>query len=150
LTCKIVFSNIDVLTLSYYLNVYAMKRIDFIKRTVVVGTLGLPLLSVIDSCDIEAIPPIPGNNPPPGSTDCLANGTNANINSNHGHTLTVSKDDVASGVEKTYAIQGSASHDHSVTLTAANFTSLKNNNSIHVDSTSGGDGHMHGVTVSCA
>ena len=127
-----------------------MKRIDFIKRTVVVATLGLPLLSVINSCSTEP-PPVPGNNPPPGGTDCLANGTNANISVNHGHTLTVSKDDVSNGTEKTYAIQGSASHDHSVTVTAANFTSLKNNNSIQVDSTAGGgDGHMHGVTVSCA
>ncbi len=125
-----------------------MKRIDFIKRTAIVATLGLPLLSVINSCSTES-PPTPGNNPPPGGTDCLANGTNANISANHGHTLTVSKDDVSSGTEKTYAIQGSASHDHSVTITTANFTALKNNNSIQVDSTSG-DGHMHGVTVSCA
>lgn len=125
-----------------------MKRSDFIKRTVVVATLGLPLLSVINSCSSEA-PPVPGNNPPTGSTDCLANGTNANISANHGHTLIVSKEDVSSGTEKTYAIQGSASHDHSVTITAANFTSLKNNNSVQVDSTSG-DGHMHAVTVSCA
>ena len=125
-----------------------MKRIDFIKRTVVVATLGLPLLSVIDSCSTEE-PPIPGNNPPPGSTDCLANGTNSNINANHNHALTVSKEDVTSGVEKTYAIKGSASHEHSVTITAANFTSLKNNNIIQLDSTAGGR-HMHGVTVSCA
>lgn len=125
-----------------------MKRSEFIKRTVVVATLGLPLLSVIDSCSTEP-PPAPGNNPPPASKDCLANGTNANISGNHGHAITVSKDDVSDGTEKTYAIQGSASHDHNVTLTAANFTALKNNNSIQVDTTSG-SGHMHGITVSCA
>jgi hypothetical protein len=36
-----------------------------------------------------------------------------------------------------------------VTLSAANFSSLQNNNSITVSSTSG-DGHTHSVTVSCA
>ena len=82
-------------------------------------------------------------------TDCLANGTNANISSNHSHSLTVSMTDVQNAVDKTYAIQGSATHNHDVTISAANFTSLKNNTSIQVSSTSG-DGHSHNITVSCA
>ena len=124
-----------------------MKRIDFIKRTAVVATLGLPLLSVVTSCSSESAPsPSP---PSSGDKDCLANGTSSNIESNHGHRLDVTKDDVSNGVEKTYSIQDGANHNHGVTITSANFNSLKSNNSIQVVSTSG-DGHTHNVTVSCA
>ena len=40
-------------------------------------------------------------------------------------------------------------HSHSVTVTAANFAELQQNQSIMVTSTDGG-GHTHMVTVSCA
>ena len=124
-----------------------MKRIDFIKRTAVIATFGLPLLSVINSCASESAPT--PNPPASGAKDCLANGTSSSISSNHGHRLDVTKEDVSNGSEKTYSIQDGASHDHNVTITAANFTDLKNTNSIQVDSTTG-DGHTHSVTVSCA
>jgi len=125
-----------------------MKRIDFIKRTAIVATLGLPLVTVLTNCSSEA-DPNPTTPPPPDPKDCLANGTSSSIGSNHGHSITVSKNDVESGVEKTYAILGSASHNHDVIITAANFSSLKSNNSIQVTSGSG-DGHSHSVSVSCA
>jgi len=109
--------------------------------------VGLPLLSVTTSCYNNAGDPTP--NPPNPDADCLANGTSSSIGANHGHTLTVSKTDVENGIEKTYPIQGSASHNHNVTVSAANFTSLKSNNSIQFVSTSN-SGHTHNVTVSCA
>ena len=68
---------------------------------------------------------------------------------NHGHVLNVSKTDVQNGAEKSYSIDGSASHDHTVVITASNFDLLKTNQSIQVDSSMGG-GHSHAVTVSCA
>ena len=107
--------------------------------------VGIPLLSLTSSCNNDADSP----KPTPLNPDCLANGTNTSISDNHGHSLTVSKTDVANGTEKTYAISGSAGHDHNVTITVAEFTTLKNNNSIQVASTSG-SGHNHDVTVSCA
>ena len=124
-----------------------MKRIDFLKRTAVVATLGLPILSVLSSCstDTAPTPTTPSTDP----KDCLANGTTSSIGSNHGHSLTVSKTDVENGVEKTYNILGSASHSHDVTISTANFSSLKNASSIQVSSTSG-SGHTHSVSVSCA
>ena len=125
-----------------------MKRIDFLKRTAAVATLGIPILSVLSSCSTETAP-TPTTPPPTNPKDCLANGTTSSIGSNHGHTLTVSKTDVENGVEKTYNILGSASHSHEVTLSAANFSSLKDASSIQVSSTSG-DGHTHSVSVSCA
>ena len=89
------------------------------------------------------------DNPPTGGADCLANGTNSSISANHGHNITVSSADVNSGMEKTYSITGSADHPHSVTVSAGNFNTLKSNQQISVNSTSGG-GHTHNVTISCA
>ena len=106
--------------------------------------MGLPLLAVT-GCSGDDPAPAPFN----ADKDCLANGTSSSIGSNHGHTLTVSKTDVENGVQKTYSIQGGSTHDHEVTVTTANFTSLKSNQSIQLTSTSGG-GHTHSVAVSCA
>ncbi len=84
-----------------------------------------------------------------GGGSCLQNGTSVTIASNHGHVLTVTKDEVAAAVDKTYDIMGTATHTHSVTVTAANFTKLTNNQSINLTSTNGA-GHTHNVTVVCA
>ena len=81
--------------------------------------------------------------------DCLADGTQATISSNHGHILAVSVADVEAGVAKTYDISGSAGHMHEVTLSADHFAQLQGNTSITVQSTSSGD-HTHAVTVNCA
>ena len=81
--------------------------------------------------------------------DCLANGTNTSISSNHGHSLTVSREDVEAGTEKEYSIQGGSGHNHLITVTAANFNTLANNQSIAVQSTTD-DSHTHSVTISCA
>lgn len=88
-----------------------------------------------------------------GSSDaagknCLTNGTNASIGTNHGHTLTVSVADVTAGAEKTYDITGTSAHAHMVTISAAQFTMLKANTSIMVTSTSDGT-HTHTVSVTC-
>jgi len=122
-----------------------MKRSDFIKKSIAFMSLGIPITIIAGSCsEDEEVDP---NNDP---KDCLANGTNASISSNHGHSIAVSKTDVDDGVEKTYSIQGTSSHGHEVTITSTQFATLKNNQtSIQVDSTSGG-GHSHSVTVSCA
>lgn len=82
----------------------------------------------------------------PTTTECIQGSTA--ISSNHGHTMTVSEADVTAGASKTYNIQGSSAHAHSVTLTAAHFTMLKANRSVTVVSTSGG-AHTHNVTVTC-
>lgn len=127
-----------------------MKRKDFIKRVAVIAA-GVPALAIVNSCSKEEQPtPSNNTNPPNTSVDCLANGTNSTISSNHGHTLTVSKEEVDAATEKTYSIQGTSAHNHEVTITTDQFASLKNNNqSITVSSTSS-SGHSHSVTVSCA
>jgi hypothetical protein len=84
------------------------------------------------------------NNPPPQA--CGASG--ASISGNHGHVLTISEADLSSTVDKTYSIMGSASHDHTVTLTAAQLAMLKAGSSVAVSSTITAS-HQHTVTSNC-
>ncbi|WP_273566657.1 hypothetical protein [Maribacter halichondriae] len=128
-----------------------MNRKTFIKKTAGAMLVALPVASFIacsSSDDGTATPMLPEEDPQ-AEADCGANGTNSSIGGNHGHTLVVSKADVAAGAEKTYSIQGSSGHDHTVTLTAANFTTLMNNSAISVVS-SNDDSHTHSISVSCA
>jgi hypothetical protein len=83
-------------------------------------------------------------NPP----SCLDNGTSAAISDNHGHVLNVSKADVAAGVAKTYDIQGTAGHTHSVTVSAAMFAQLAANSAVSTSSTTV-NLHDHSITVTC-
>lgn len=83
------------------------------------------------------------------TNDALATCGDAVIARNHGHALTVSSEDVAAGVAKTYSIKGAAGHDHHVTLGAADFAALALGGSITVNSTTDA-GHAHAVTVTCA
>ena len=123
-----------------------MKRAQFIKSIGATALIGLPILSLVTSCynsgEDDPVPVV-------DDADCLANGTNSSISANHGHSLTVSKDDVNNGVEKSYEIEGSASHPHTVTISSSQFNSLKSNTSISIDSTSN-NGHTHSITVGCA
>ena len=85
------------------------------------------------------------------SGNCEQNGTAAAISQNTGHVLTVTKDDVIAGVEKTYDIRGTdTTHTHQVTITAADFQNLQKNLQAMEISTPGGTGpHTHQITVSC-
>ena len=81
---------------------------------------------------------------------CTASNANVVIETNHVHglhVLVVSKEDVTAAVDKTYDIMGAATHTHMVTITAADFATVKTT-PIMVTSTDGG-GHTHVVMVSC-
>ena len=125
-----------------------MDRKTFITKTAGALMVTLPVASLIgcSSSDDGSGNPIPMDNP---QASCIDNGTAASIGSNHGHTVVVSKADVAAGAEKTYSIQGTSGHNHTITITAENFTTLKNNSAISVVS-SNDDNHTHAVSVSCA
>ena len=124
-----------------------MDRKDFIKKMAGSLILAVPIVSVLSCSDSDgdSLPPT-GSNP---EKDCLKNGTKSAINSNHGHTLIVSKVDVDSGMAKEYSITGSADHGHTITISEDNFDRLKNNQQIQMNSTSG-SGHSHSIVVSCA
>ena len=85
-----------------------------------------------------------GGNPMPASS-CTPD-----IAGNHGHVLAIAVADLDSGIDKTYNIQGSATHSHNVTFTVAQLRQLKAGDGVSVMSTPGSsDGHTHEVTVSC-
>lgn len=67
---------------------------------------------------------------------------------NHGHVLEVSQADIDAAQDKTYDIQGGSAHTHSVTITAAQFTTLAGGGQVVVTSTNGG-AHTHEVTIVC-
>lgn len=101
-----------------------------------------------------------GGNPPPGAgamgggggglTDaCDTNAPTDTIAANHGHVLVVTAADAAAAADKTYDIMGTASHTHSVTITAAMFAVLETGTLITTTSTTT-SGHSHGITVMCA
>lgn len=131
-----------------------MDRKSFIKKTSTGLIIGIPLLSLTacSSSDDGGGNPNPNPDPDPDpSADCVENGTNTSISANHGHSLTVSKEDVDAAEQKTYTLSQASTdqHIHEVTITQAQFNSLKSNNQITATSTSDG-GHTHNVTVSCA
>lgn len=63
------------------------------------------------------------------SNACTADLT-AEIFDNHDHELHIPLADIEAGVEKTYDTTGSATHCHTVTLTAADFATLKSGGSV--------------------
>lgn len=133
-----------------------MDRKEFIKKTSAGILIGIPVVSMIgcSSSDDSVVQQDDGPDPDPDpdpTANCLQNGTDSQISANHGHSLNVSKEDVAAGVEKTYTLSEASTdqHIHQVTLTAANFTALKGNSDITVSSTSN-SGHSHSVMVTCA
>ena len=89
-----------------------------------------------------------GNPMPQG---CGASGTQ--IADNHGHQLVVPSADLDSTTNKVYSIMGTASHDHMVTLTAAQLAQLKAGQSVIATSTTTDAApfgpHSHVVTASC-
>ena len=131
-----------------------MDRKEFIMKTSAGILIGIPVASLIgcSSSDDDSTLPQNDDNPDPDPVaNCLQNGTDSTITANHGHSLTVSKEDVTAGTEKTYTLSQASTdqHVHEVTLTSSNFTALKGNSDITVTSTSS-SGHTHSVTVSCA
>lgn len=131
-----------------------MDRKTFIRKTTAGLIIGIPVVSMFScssgSDDGPSANPNPNPNPNP-QANCLQNGTQSAISANHGHTLTVSKEDVSAAVEKSYTLSQASTdnHIHEITISPTQFNTLKANNSISVTSTNQA-GHTHSVTVSCA
>lgn len=135
-----------------------MNRKTFIRKTSVGLLIGIPTMALLNCSggDDSGSGPGPGTDDDMGTDDdqgsvpnCLDNGTQTSISANHGHSLSVSKEDVSAGSEKTYTLSQGDGHTHQVTISASDFESLRENNQITATSTSD-SGHTHGVTVSCA
>lgn len=71
------------------------------------------------------------------------------IASNHGHEATVPLADIEAGAAHDYDITGTASHSHTLTVSAGNMTKIAGGQSVMVTSSSAADGHNHVVTLAC-
>lgn len=126
-----------------------MDRKMFIKKTSAGILFAIPAMSILScSSSDDGGDPDPNPNPTPVA-NCVKNGTMVSIGANHGHSLTVPKEDVSAGTAKTYTLTTGNGHTHEVTLSSDQFADLKANSSISAVSTNDG-GHTHSVTVSCA
>lgn len=128
-----------------------MDRKTFIRKTTAGLILGIPAITLLGCSGSDDSGPNNPNPNPPVAKDCIENGTLSTVATSDGHThsLTVSKEDVQAGVEKTYDLSLVDGHIHQVTISAAQFQTLQANNSVSATTTSN-DGHSHGVSVTCA
>lgn len=93
--------------------------------------------------------PTPSSNPGPSPSSGSASvGCSNTIAANHGHVLAVALADLDSASDKTYDIQGSADHSHTVTLTVAQLRSLKTGSSVTTASSIAFD-HQHQIVITC-
>jgi hypothetical protein len=70
----------------------------------------------------------------------------AKISNNHMHSLVISMADISAGVKKCYNSRGGSTHDHFVTITEADFATLKAGGVVRKESCDGTD---HEYTLSC-
>ncbi len=87
--------------------------------------------------------------PAPAPSPAPAGGCSANIAGNHGHVLTIPQADLDSTTAKTYDIQGTADHTHSVTFSATDLANLKAGQTVTVQ-TSTTLAHSHSIGEACA
>jgi hypothetical protein len=121
-----------------------LTRKQFLRSALDISAVALGL-SVLSAC---------GSNSSSGAdaasaANCLANGTNVTIGANHGHVMMVSKADITAAADMTYHIMGTATHDHNVELTPANYATLAANNVVMVTSSTT-ENHSHPIMVACA
>lgn len=93
-----------------------------------------------DSSETASADPAPGPDP----TGC----GNFSFSANHGHLLWIPAADLDSTLDKSYDVQGTSSHTHLVTLSAAQLAQLKAGQAIQV-TTSLDASHTHDVSGGC-
>lgn len=120
-----------------------MNRRDFFIRVGGVA-LAAPVALKLGACSEDDSEP--AVDAPPQAT--CENGTNVTIGTNHGHELTVPQADIDAAEEKTYDIQGTSAHPHTVTITPADFQTLQETGTVTLESTNDA-AHTHAVTVTC-
>lgn len=126
------------------LKISDMTRKDFLKAVVAAAGAGAAASALLSAC---------GGTEQSSSNltgSCRDNGAkNGAISGNHGHSLVVPPADVLAGAAKTYNIQGTATHPHTITIRADQMAILAQNGMFTVTSTNDA-GHTHEVTVTCA
>ena len=103
-------------------------------------------ITVAEGCGSSYSSPSPTPTPTPTPTQSDVNGS---ISANHGHTAVIKSADIVAGNAVALDITGSATHPHTVQISQADLTSLKNRQAVSKDSTNN-SGHMHTVTFTPA
>ena len=106
--------------------------------------------AALAACDDDPVTPV--------TSTCMTEGPVAQILDNHlpsggDHALDIPAADVVAAVEKTYDIRGdNVGHTHTVTVTAADFLSLQDGDSVALVSSNNGPvgfGHEHNIELTC-
>jgi hypothetical protein len=126
-----------------------MNRKEFLRTALAMTGLGFAA-SRIAACGGDGGGNTTGNAGTGGgnANACASDAPLETISANHGHTLTVLQADVEAGTSKTYDIQGTSGHTHSVLVSAASFERLRAGDTLMLTSTAGG-GHTHGISIVC-
>jgi len=122
------------------------SRPEMTRKQFLAAAAGLVGVAVAMACDEDSNDTSSGED---GPEECSANGEGdlaAEIQTNHGHTLTIPFADVEAGETKTYMLAGP--HEHTVEVDALVFEKLLDTGSATVSSSSA-DGHKHFVDLSC-
>ncbi len=118
----------------------SMTRKQFL-RTIVGAGIGVAGVATLAACGGDDGGPADA----PGGS-CTT--PTATIAGNHGHIITVTKAEVTAATAKSYDIMGTATHTHTVMVTAGNFATLAGGGTVTI--TSSASGHTHDVVVMCA
>jgi hypothetical protein len=113
------------------------------RKEFLTGVVGVTVTLIVSACGGDDSQGSAGA----GDGDCKDDISTA-ITSNHGHVLNVPAADFDAGQSKTYSIKGTSEHDHSVTLTADDFSNLKNGKTVTKESTNN-SGHSHPMQIIC-
>lgn len=103
------------------------------------------VITIVDGCGGNSSPaPTPTPTPTPTVTDI----TGA-ISANHGHSAVITAAKITAGSAFSLDIQGNATHSHTVEISQADLSTLKNRQQVVKDSTNN-SGHQHTVTFTPA
>lgn len=117
-------------------------RLDRREFTLAAALLALSGVSItISACGGGGSSPTGGSTPPPTPSGDKV----GQISANHGHSAVIVAAKLASPVDIALDIKGTASHTHTVVLSAAEVTLIAGNTKVTKTSTTDG-GHSHDVT----
>ena len=95
------------------------------------------VITVTDACSSSSTPAAPT---PPAPSD-----VNGLVSANHNHVVVITGAQITAGNAVTLNMQGTATHPHTLSITQADLTALRNRQPVAKDSTTENN-HFHTVT----
>jgi hypothetical protein len=117
----------------------SLTRREFTLETAL-AILGGCVITIGDTACGDSMPPTTPTPAPPASSD--VNGT---VSANHGHVAVITGAQMTTGSAVALDIRGTATHPHTVMVSQADLTSLKNRQASTLQSSTD-NGHSHTVT----